>query len=471
MLEAMFCGCRYGYSLITMVLAVSWCGEGDTFLEHPATQTVLPGAIANFTCAFHCDDGVNYYFQVNENRIVDSSEFLRYDSECNEAETTCSLSIYLLADGSQNPNGSTVQCFVNCGGEYGPSEIAYLYIAGSPLAPNPRVWPLNATTLVISWEKPFSWNEVAQIYNYTIQMYNSSSDEMRSWVAKVRAGVTCYCIALEESGGDTNPCLDREAVGKLNQSYNNVVVTSRSVAQQCDTLVWYVSAVNALGKSVSASARGGFPIGTEWNFQQHMVAEIYYDAHEGTMSILVNIQLPQQCYASKSHYNITIEISAAHNFTEKFSIYSNSSLITRLLTFPIVLDPPGAESKYKMITSLQYLYWGMLYAANFSVELGPVANNGNVTTSRIYASIQPQTVQCIEQYTAFGVLSATCCILIIAICIIVGVVLRMRGQEGNQRRAVRIQHMNPIYTENQNHQYESLEKYRHQILDLRGYAN
>ena len=104
--------------------------EGDTFLEHPATQTVLPGAIANFTCAFHCDDGVNYYFQVNENRIVDSSEFLRYDSECNEAETTCSLSIYLLADGSQNPNGSTVQCFVNCGGEYGPSEIAYLYIAG-----------------------------------------------------------------------------------------------------------------------------------------------------------------------------------------------------------------------------------------------------------------------------------------------------------------------------------------------------
>ena len=186
---------------------------------------------------------------------------------------------------------------------------------------------------------------MAHIYNYTVIMFNSSSNEVRTWIANVNEGVTCYCAALEESSGYANPCRDRDTVGKLNQSHYNLVVTRISVTQQCDTPVWCVSAANVIGKSVAAAARGGFPIGTrtcthvcvfcarvvhvqcmcmhapnhtvraliyshllfgevERKFLPDVVVENYYNPDEGTMAMLINIQVSYRAHTllSTQHY-------------------------------------------------------------------------------------------------------------------------------------------------------------------------
>ena len=140
------------------------------------------------------------------------------------------------------------------------SVIMHIY-TGPPLAPSPRVWSLNTTALVISWEKPFASVQVANIYSYTIKMFNSSNNEIRTWIADVGAGVACYCTRTDSSSTYADPCLDKATVDKLNQSYNNFVVTRTNAAERCDTLVFHVSAVNVVGESEAAAMRGGFLTG------------------------------------------------------------------------------------------------------------------------------------------------------------------------------------------------------------------
>ena len=96
------------------------------FLEHPSTQTAVPGAVTQFTCVFNYAS--DYHFELNgRNDVAEGREKLSYNSICNS--TACIISIYLTADNIENPNGTTVQCFAYFAG-YLPSEMAYLYIAG-----------------------------------------------------------------------------------------------------------------------------------------------------------------------------------------------------------------------------------------------------------------------------------------------------------------------------------------------------
>ena len=76
------------------------------------------------------------------------------------------------------------------------------------------------------------------------------------------AGVACYCTRTDSSSTYADPCLDKATVDKLNQSYNNFVVTrTNAAAERCETLVFYVSAVNVVGESEAAAMRGGFLTG------------------------------------------------------------------------------------------------------------------------------------------------------------------------------------------------------------------
>ena len=101
--------------------------KGNMFLENPATQTVVPGAVAQFICVFVCTN--NYYFELNGNHDFEDDQYPIYYSDCNT--TSRILIISLVAGNSLNPNGSTIQCFFDADeGGYDPSDIAYMFVAG-----------------------------------------------------------------------------------------------------------------------------------------------------------------------------------------------------------------------------------------------------------------------------------------------------------------------------------------------------
>ena len=102
--------------------------ECDTFFENPATQTVIPGAVAQFTCVFARTD--RYCYELNGIIVSPDDQYPIYYTGCNT--TSCILIISLVAGNSLNPNGSTIQCFFDAdGGGYDPSDIAYMFVAGN----------------------------------------------------------------------------------------------------------------------------------------------------------------------------------------------------------------------------------------------------------------------------------------------------------------------------------------------------
>ena len=89
---------------------------------------------------------------------------------------------------------------------------------------------LNSTLIKLSWGKPFTWIEVADILNYTVSMYNSSSQEWKNWT--VGPSVNAFLIS-----------------GK------------QSVDNECVELLFNVSATNVVGESRTSPISGGFPTG------------------------------------------------------------------------------------------------------------------------------------------------------------------------------------------------------------------
>ena len=110
-----------------------------------------------------------------------------------------------------------------------PPPHSYVH-AGPPLPPHPTMTLLNATTLQLNWNKPFTWTAVADILNYTVRMYNSSGDQWRNWTV----GPFVNAIAVVKEGG---------------------------MVDQCAELSFDVSATNVVGESRILTVSGGFPIG------------------------------------------------------------------------------------------------------------------------------------------------------------------------------------------------------------------
>ena len=103
------------------------------------------------------------------------------------------------------------------------------FITGRPLPPHVDLVLTNSTFLRLEWQKPFTWTEVADITNYTVSMYNSSSLEWKN-----------------------------STVGPL---VNSITVAKADGVEQCAELHFYVSATNVVGTSSNGNVRGGFPVG------------------------------------------------------------------------------------------------------------------------------------------------------------------------------------------------------------------
>ena len=107
-------------------------------------------------------------------------------------------------------------------------------LLGPPLAPHPKLAILNSTALLVSWDKPFTWPQVADILNYTVTMHNRSGTPLMEWI-----------VTPSSSNGS-----------------NSLIVSNNgSVAENCMDLTFVVSANNSIGRSQNMSVSGGFPIG------------------------------------------------------------------------------------------------------------------------------------------------------------------------------------------------------------------
>ena len=110
-----------------------------------------------------------------------------------------------------------------------------------PPSPKPHLLVLNATTIQLSWLPPFSWTEYP-IVNYSVQVYNRATGEM----------MNSFINATSEVLSTTAPV-----------TFNYGVPQGRAM-QNCEELVFIVSAANIIGWGSPAVVTGGFPIGSVW---------------------------------------------------------------------------------------------------------------------------------------------------------------------------------------------------------------
>ena len=103
---------------------------------------------------------------------------------------------------------------------------------GAPATPNVSLHVVDAVTLKLSWDPPFTWPQY-EILRYTVIMENRSN-------------------------GDVLP------PGILNPSDTTYIMTASAPVQRCADLRFSVKAHSALGASTPAVVAGGFPIGEEW---------------------------------------------------------------------------------------------------------------------------------------------------------------------------------------------------------------
>lgn len=98
-------------------------------------------------------------------------------------------------------------------------------ITGPPSPPEPRLSVVNSSVLIVDWFTPFSW-ENHSVTHYDIIMNNSNKNEIQSWT--------------------TN---------KTEFQY------SRRSEDDCDLLMFDITASSDIGESVAGRVSGGFPIG------------------------------------------------------------------------------------------------------------------------------------------------------------------------------------------------------------------
>ena len=116
---------------------------------------------------------------------------------------------------------------------------SYMYtVPQPPPSPKPHLLVLNATTIELSWLPPFSWEEYP-IVNYRVQVHNRATGEV----------MNLFINATSEMLSTTAP---------VTFTYNT---PQGEVMQNCEELVFIVSAASTIGWGSPAVITGGFPIG------------------------------------------------------------------------------------------------------------------------------------------------------------------------------------------------------------------
>ena len=150
--------------------------------------------------------------------------------------------------------------------------------AGPPSPPEPQLLVLSATAIRISWLPPISWEEYP-IVNYTVQVHNRNTGEVINSIVNVtitetlssavtREMINSTLSTTTESGSAT--IIEEEMNSTTNATFTSAMATPvtfihntphKGVVQNCEELVFSVSAANNIGWGCPAVVTGGFPMG------------------------------------------------------------------------------------------------------------------------------------------------------------------------------------------------------------------
>ena len=131
-----------------------------------------------------------------------------------------------------------------------PTHTCACAVPQPPPSPKPQLLVLNATTIQFSWLPPFAWAEYP-IVNYSVQVHNRATGEV----------LNVFINATSEIVSTTAP--------PVTFTYNT---PQGEVMQNCEELVFIVSAASTIGWGSPAIVTGGFPIGIVCVYTPHTVA-------------------------------------------------------------------------------------------------------------------------------------------------------------------------------------------------------
>ena len=150
---------------------------------------------------------------------------------------------------------------------------------GPSSPPEPQLHVLSATVIRIFWLPPFSWEDYP-IVNYTVQVHNRINGEVINSTVNatitetLSAAVTrevmnsTLNITTTESGSAT--VTEEEMNSTINATSTSATAAPvtfihntlhKGIVQNCEELVFSVSAANSIGRGSPAVVNGGFPIG------------------------------------------------------------------------------------------------------------------------------------------------------------------------------------------------------------------
>lgn len=198
-------------------------------------------------------------------------------SRVNENEVYTTLT--MVAKGRTQNNNTRFVCYsISIDGDLSLSSTVTIVIAGPPLPPSPVLRVTNATSIQVSWEKPFVMREVADVLYYAVKMYNASSQGSREW--RVESLPSKYTYAHN--------------------------VTMKEVAVECILLTFEVRAVNKVGSSTAGTVSGGFPIVPRATVINPIEATLEMSVTGGLMAEVV-LWPAHTCPYQETQYSLTVK--------------------------------------------------------------------------------------------------------------------------------------------------------------------
>ncbi|KAL5500456.1 hypothetical protein EMCRGX_G012020 [Ephydatia muelleri] len=258
----------------------------------------------------------SFYLGKVQLRFIAWSASLAFVTEVQSESGNAVTNLSLLVENRPGNNATQIQCY-SYGSNVATSTYASLTIAGPPLTPSPEFRILNATQLIIAWDKPFTWTSVADILYYTVRMYNSSSQQSMNW--------TDFSVATTDKYAH--------------------YLTAGNVADQCTELTFDVSATSIVGQSKYGSVKGGFPIELRWpeqtNGTSRLSAVLQYEK-DGSLLVNCTVQVPIMCNFQYATYSIVISSYQSGNVVAK-AITTRAYLKGDPITISLSFKPQKAE--------------------------------------------------------------------------------------------------------------------------------